>query len=96
MSDGAHAQLTLVHTEKGIPVTLHASGNISEKPGSVTISNLTVKGSFLVKVIQAPQTLTLRNEANGKIGVHTSGPLTVRVPVVGSKTIPKADRIVNP
>ena len=96
-SDGRNVSVTISHKESGITVKLKATGNVSQKPGSVTMSNLKVKSdTMLVSVKQAPDSIILRNESNGKVGVHTSGPLVVSVPLVGEKKIPKQDKIVNP
>jgi hypothetical protein len=76
-------------------VTVSGTGVATVKPGNVTISNIRLRSETLgVTVKSAPTALTIRNEPNGRIGIHTNGPLVVTTPV---KTItePKIDEYID-
>jgi RHS repeat-associated protein len=101
---GNNARVSITHTERvpalfgaKIPITVRLSGtgNLSVKPGNVTIGNIRLGSETPgVSVKSAPGIVTLRNEPDGRIGVHTNAPLKVSFMGI-EKTVPKLDKYIN-
>jgi hypothetical protein len=47
-----------------------------------------------MSVVKGPSVVTIRNEPNGHIGVHSNGPVVVKLGGMIEKTIPKMDQYV--
>ena len=96
-SDGKTVDVNIKHKESGITVNFNAKGSISQKPGSVTMSDLKVKSKTpFVTVVKAPTSITLQNGENGKVEVKTNGSMVIKAPILGETVIPKLDKVVNP
>jgi RHS repeat-associated protein len=103
---GSNVAVSISHTEQlkgplGIKFTLKTTfsghGTIMARPGQVSVTNIALRSeSSGVAVKSAPNSLTLRNERNGAVGVHTDRPLTVELVHVKTFSIPKVDKYANP
>jgi RHS repeat-associated protein len=101
---GSNVHVAISHTERvplilgktlNITAKVSGTGTISSTLGKVTISDISLRSeTLMVSVKSAPSSLTLRNESNGHVGVHTSAPTVISIAGT-TKIVPKLDKYIN-